>query len=69
MVLGYLWMQVIPMVGLEDPRTWRSLEMGGTHVMCLMPPVDVSVDPIDEAIEILQAAVNHVEQNLPTRRR
>ena len=43
-------MQVMPMVGLEDPRTRRSLEVGGAHVMRFMPPINVTVDPIDEAI-------------------
>ena len=37
--------------------------------MRFMPPMNVTVDQIDEAMEIIQAAVNHVEQNLPTRRR
>ena len=47
---AYLWMQVMPMVGLEDPRTRRSLKVSGAHVMRFMPPINVTVDPIDEAI-------------------
>ncbi len=43
-------MQVMPMVGFEDPRTRRSLKVSGAHVMRFMPPVNVTVDPIDEAI-------------------
>ena len=54
---------------LRGNRGRRSLEAGGAHVMRFMPPMNVTVDQIDEAMEIIQAAVNLVEQNLPTRRR
>ena len=52
-----LCMQVLAMAGLDHRIQRRALEAAGAHVLRFMPPITITVEQIDEAMEILEGAV------------
>jgi 4-aminobutyrate aminotransferase-like enzyme len=57
-----LWLPIVPTTRFNDPLDRRFMEMSGSHVLRFMPPITVNKAQIDEALEILDAAIQTAEE-------
>jgi 2,2-dialkylglycine decarboxylase (pyruvate) len=56
-----LWLPIVPMSNLDDPLERRFMDMSGSHVLRFMPPINVTKEQIDEAVDIIEDGLKLAE--------
>jgi 4-aminobutyrate aminotransferase-like enzyme len=56
-----LWLPIVAPAKLDDPMRRRFMELSGSHILRFMPPISVTQEQIDEALEILEGGIRIAE--------
>lgn len=56
-----LWLPIVPITKLNDRLERRFMEMSGSHVLRFMPPITVTSEQIDEAVDIVEGGLRVAE--------
>ena len=57
-----LWLPIIVPTQTTDRLRRRFLELSGMHVLRFMPPITVTTEQVDEAIDIIEAGIKIAEE-------
>ena len=58
-----LWLQTpVPVTDINDPLQQKFMEISGLQTLRFMPPITVTTEQVDEAMEILEAGIKIAEE-------